>query len=305
MSTGNRFLDLLERDGPVLMDGGLATQLEAQGCDINDALWSAGLLQTAPHEIVNAHRAFIDAGAEVVATAGYQASREGFAQRGLSADEADKQMLKSIDLVKQAADEAGTEVAVAMSLGPYGAMLHDGSEYHGNYGVDDETIRSFHAARLDVLDKVGVDVIAMETVPSLQEAEALAQALDGRSTPSWVSFSCKDGERACDGHPVETVAKVFAGHSGVRALGINCTPPQFAAELVQRVHAAVPEMAVLAYPNSGETWEHESATWLGTATPLDYASAAKSWVDAGAKLVGGCCRTGPEHIRAMRDALDQ
>lgn len=305
MSTGSKFLDLLERDGAVLMDGGLATQLEAQGCDINDALWSAGLLLSAPEQIVKAHRAFIDAGAEVIATAGYQASREGFAQKGLSSDEADGLMLKSIDLVRKAANESGQDVAIAMSLGPYGAMLHDGSEYHGNYGVDDETLRKFHTARLDVLDSVGVDVIALETIPSLQEATVLAEVLDERATPAWVSFSCGDGQHACDGHSVETVAKLFAGHSTVRALGINCTPPQYTSELVQRVRTAVPEMAVLAYPNSGETWHAETGTWLGTAAPLDYANAAKSWADAGAKLVGGCCRTGPEHIRAMREALLQ
>ena len=285
------------------MDGGLATQLEAQGCDINDALWSAGLLQTAPHEIVNAHRAFIDAGAEVIATAGYQASREGFSQRGLSANESDALMLRSIDLVKQAAEEAEANIAVAMSFGPYGAMLHDGSEYHGNYGVDDKTIRDFHLARFEVLDSADIDVLALETIPSLQEAEALADALDGFSIPSWVSFSCKDGAHACDGHPIETVVKVFARHSSVRALGINCTPPQYASELVQRIHAAVPGLAVLAYPNSGETWHAASATWQGTATPLDYASAARSWVEVGAKLVGGCCRTGPEHIQAIHNAL--
>ncbi|MEL7185289.1 MAG: homocysteine S-methyltransferase, partial [Pseudomonadota bacterium] len=193
MNSGNRFLALLERDGPALLDGGLATQLEAQGCEINDALWSAGLLLTAPQEIVNAHRAFIDAGAECVATAGYQASREGFAQKGLSADEADALMLKSIDLVRQAATEADKDVAVAASLGPYGAMLHNGSEYHGDYGVDGKTLRRFHEVRFDVLENANVDVVALETIPSLQEATALARVLDGRATPAWISFSCRDG----------------------------------------------------------------------------------------------------------------
>lgn len=303
MNTSNGFLALLERNGPAFMDGGLATQLEAQGCDINDALWSAGLLLSAPQQIVAAHRAFIDAGAECIATAGYQASRQGFAQKGIAAHEADALMLKSVELVREAANDAETQVAIAASLGPYGAMLHDGSEYHGDYGVDGQTLRDFHATRLDVLDHANVDVLALETIPSLQEAEALADVLEGRSTPSWVSFSCRDAEHACDGHEIETLARVFVGHSNVRALGINCTPPQYTAELVARMALAIPDTAILAYPNSGETWNPESGNWLGTAMPIDYAQAAAQWVESGAKMVGGCCRTGPEHVRAMREAL--
>ncbi|HKJ21367.1 MAG TPA: homocysteine S-methyltransferase family protein, partial [Woeseiaceae bacterium] len=149
------FVRALEREAPLILDGGLATQLEAQGCDIGNALWSASLLQSNPEAIFKAMRAYLDAGAECIATASYQASREGFASVGLSGEEADELMLLSVDLAERARDEylaanPGVDFTplVAASIGPYGAMLHDGSEYRGNYGVSADTLRDFHAPRL-------------------------------------------------------------------------------------------------------------------------------------------------------------
>ena len=188
----SRFGEALARDEPLILDGGLATQLEAQGCDIGNALWSASLLIEDPQQIVDATRAFLDAGAECVATASYQASREGFAQRGLSADEADALMIRSVALARQAVDEyvaaesPGFVPLVAASIGPYGAMLHDGSEYRGDYGVSAETLREFHEPRLHLFDASGADVLALETVPSTQEASVLADCellADCRASP--------------------------------------------------------------------------------------------------------------------------
>ena len=304
------FLEALERDVPLILDGGLATQLEAQGCDIGNALWSASLLQTDPGEIVSATRAYLEAGAECVATASYQASREGFAALGLSATAADELMLLSVALARRARQEylhahsgCAFVLLVAASLGPYGAMLHDGSEYKGNYGVAAGALRAFHAPRLALFDNSDADVLALETIPSRLEAEVLAELLAACAKPAWISFSCRDGAHVVDGTPIEDVAAMFAGHPRVAAVGINCTPPQFVAELVRRIHAVVPGKAVMAYPNSGETYRVEDNSWSGTVTPGDCAAAARTWVAAGARIVGGCCRMGPEHIRAMRDAL--
>ena len=294
----------------MILDGGLATQLEAQGCDLGNALWSASLLQSNPEAVVTATRAYLDVGAECVATASYQASREGFATRGMSAIEADELMLLSVELAKRARDAflkdnpgLGFAPLVAASIGPYGAMLHDGSEYSGDYGVTAETLRSFHASRLALFDSCRADVLALETIPSKLEAEVLADLLVECSTPAWISFSCRDGAHVVDGTPLEGVAAMFADHPTVVAVGINCTPPQFAPELVARLRDAVPAKAIMAYPNSGETYHVEDNSWSGTVTPGDCAEAALAWVDAGAKIVGGCCRMGPEHIRAIRDAL--
>lgn len=306
----DRFESALERDAPMILDGGLATQLEAQGCDIGNALWSASLLQTKPDQIVMATKAYLAAGAECVATASYQASREGFATQGLTAAAADALMLLSVELSQRARDEFLREnpgcdfvPLVAASLGPYGAMLHDGSEYKGDYGVSAEVLREFHESRLRLFDSSGADVLALETIPSRLEAEVLVELLAASATPAWISFSCRDGAHVVDGTPIEDVVEMFAAHPTVVAVGINCTPPQFASELVRRVCSAAPGKAVMAYPNSGETYHVEDNSWSGTVTPGDCAAAALTWVDAGANIVGGCCRMGPEHIRAMRAAL--
>ena len=300
MREDNRFLDALSRQSPVLMDGGLATQLEAQGCDINDALWSAGLLLDDPGQVVAAHRAFVDAGAEIISTVTYQASREGFEQRGITAEGADKLMLQSVDLAVTA---AGGAAMVAASLGPYGAILHDGSEYRGDYGVSDEHLSIFHSARIDLLAASDADVFAFETIPSLQEAKVLAELLESAAMPAWVSFSCRDGASLSDGTAASEVAALFAGHPTVAAVGVNCTSPQYVPDVIAELEKGAPDKAILAYPNSGETWNADDGQWYGTATPIDYAAAAVSWVDAGATVVGGCCRTGPDHIRAMAAAL--
>lgn len=293
------FTRLLAGAVPVLLDGGLATQLEAQGCDISNSLWSASLLKKDPDAIVAAHRAYIQAGAQCIETASYQASRDGFKGIGLSAREADALMLLSVSLAKRARDELAADVSIAASLGPYGAMLHDGSEYRGDYGVATSVLRDFHKSRLDVFAASEVDVMALETIPSFIEAQVLAELLSDYRMPAWVSFSCRDDTHLCDGTPITQAAAIFDRHPVVCAVGVNCTPPQYVPQLVQAIRASAPGQAVLAYPNSGEVYEASDNSWSGTVTPGDCAMAAVEWITSGAKAVGGCCRMGPEHIAAM------
>lgn len=299
------FTRLLEREQPLLLDGGLATQLEAQGCDISNDLWSASLLRSDPGAIVAAHHAYLDAGAECLATASYQASREGFGKHGLSCDEADALMLLSVALAKRARREAQSGAAIAASLGPYGAMLHDGSEYVGNYGVSSATLRDFHETRLKLFDDAGTDVLALETIPSLQEAEVLCELLRHCKTPSWVSFSCRDSKHISDGTRVSDAARLFDAHPTVVAVGVNCTSPQYVPALIQELRKSLSDKPILAYPNSGEVYDIRSRSWSGTVTPGDCAAAARVWIEAGAKIVGGCCRMGPRHIDAMASMISE
>jgi homocysteine S-methyltransferase len=308
MGRKTAFTEALARHAPLLLDGGLATQLEAQGCDIGNRLWSASLLLENPQAIVDAGRAYLDAGAECIATASYQASREGFAERGMSATQADELLRLSVTLAVRARDEfiaasPGIVPLIAASIGPYGAMLHDASEYHGNYGVSAATLAEFHSSRLQLFDTSDADVLALETIPSKIEAEVLCELLRSCETPAWVSFCCKDEQHISDGTPIAEVAALFRDHPTVAAVGLNCTSPRFAPALIRQVHSAVPDKAVIAYPNSGETYNVEDNSWSGTVTPVDCASAAIEWVRAGASIVGGCCRMGPEHIRAMKKVL--
>lgn len=298
--------DVTGQQQPVLLDGGLATQLEAAGAVLDTALWSAALLHSDPGAIRAAHRAYLEAGAEIVTSASYQASRTGFRQLGLSAAEADRLIVSSVQLARDAREafaRAHPAVAprrVAASIGPYGAILHDGSEYTGNYGVPDEDLHVFHAGRLLLLDGAGADILAVETLPSLAEARVLATLLAGCRTPAWVSFSCRDGHSISDGTPIEIAARVFAAHPNVFALGVNCTAPRYLPSLLARLRDSAPDKMLVAYPNAGEVYDAGSGTWSGTADTAGFARAAGEWFAAGAAWIGGCCRIGPGHIAALR-----
>lgn len=291
----------------MILDGGLATELETQGHNIDGDLWSASLLQSNPRAIVDAHRAYLDAGADCVISASYQASRMGFAKLGLTNKEADRLIAESVSHARTARDEylavQGNEkksVLVAASIGPYGAALADGSEYTGNYGVSKQTLRDFHEPRLALLDKSRADILACETIPDIGEAQVLRDLLHNTETPAWVSFSCKDEQRICDGTLLKDACQLFADHPGVFAVGINCTPPQFIGELISAARSAVADKAIIVYPNSGEHYHPEENRWSGTAcTGFD----VEDWQQAGATMIGGCCRTGPDDISGIKKRL--
>ncbi|HEX5138514.1 MAG TPA: homocysteine S-methyltransferase [Planctomycetota bacterium] len=277
---------LLAEQGVVVLDGGLATELEATGHDLSDELWSARLLRDDPDAIRAVHRAYVEAGADCVITASYQATLER-----LPADA----LRLSVRLAREAAPRI-----VAASVGPYGAARADGSEYTGAYDLDEGGLRGQHAGKLDVLAESGADLLACETIPSFPEARALASLLGGR--PAWFSFTCRDGERISDGTPIELCARHLDAFEEVVAIGVNCTPPRFVESLVRRIRTAT-KKPIVAYPNSGEHWDAARRRWTGTRDPGEFAKMALRWRDAGATILGGCCRTGPAHIRALRARL--
>ena len=310
MIENSQFQEALASGKPILIDGGLATELEAKGHDIGTNLWSAALLHSQPHAIVAAHRAYLDAGAQCIISASYQASRHGLMTLGLTESSADDLIATSITLAIQARDEflrdnphTSRRVFVAASVGPYGATLHDGSEYTGDYGISIEALSGFHAPRLRSLDDGNPDVLACETIPSMDEARVLLELLQDVSRPAWISFSCRDDNHLSDGTPIRQVAALFDDHPRVLAIGVNCTAPQFVTSLIRQIGEAAPDKVIIAYPNSGEIYEAKNNSWSGTVTPMECADAAIEWVKAGAQLVGGCCRMGPSHISAMAEVL--
>jgi homocysteine S-methyltransferase len=278
--------DLLAEQGVVVLDGGLATELEGMGHDLSDELWSARLLRDDPDAIRGVHRAYVEAGADCVITASYQATLERLPA----------ELLKlSVILARDANPRI-----VAASVGPYGAGRADGSEYTGAYDLDERGLRGQHAPRLRLLAESKADLLACETIPSFPEARALASLLEG--TPAWFSFTCRDGERISDGTPIDLCARHLDGFDEVVAIGVNCTPPRFVESLVRRIRA-VTGKPIVAYPNSGEHWDAAHRCWTGTRDPGEFAEMAARWRDAGATILGGCCRTGPAHIRALRARL--
>jgi homocysteine S-methyltransferase len=308
-----RFAAALAAGGPILLDGGLATQLEAQGNDLSDRLWSARLLLEAPEEIVAVHLAYFRAGSRVATTASYQATFEGFAARGIGHDVAEGLLRRSVSLAVEARDVAAGEDAaarrapvdrfVAASIGPYGAMLADGSEYRGRYGLTVARLRDFHRERLVVLASTPADVLAVETIPEVEEAAGVA-ALMGEvpGAAGWVSFSCADGAHLRSGAPIEEGIAAVDGAPGVLAVGINCTAPGHVDELVGRMRAAT-ALPIVVYPNSGEGWDAVARRWTGAGAGRVDAAAASRWLALGATLVGGCCRVTPDQIAGLAPAL--
>ena len=288
-------------DAVLVADGGLATELEARGNDLSDSLWSARLLMDAPGEVEDAHLAFFRAGAVIATSASYQASFEGFARRGIGRREAAGLMRRSVDLARAARDQmAGDGRArwVAASAGPYGAALADGSEYRGRYGRSVRQLAAWHRPRLEVLAGAGPDVLALETVPDIDEAEALMAAVAGLGIPAWLSYTIA-GRRTRAGQPLAEALAVAAGVPEVVAVGVNCCAPSdvLAAIAVAREVTGKP---VIVYPNSGEAWDARRRAWTGQSR---YSAAQpRQWMAAGASIAGGCCRVRPADIAVIAEA---
>jgi len=301
-----------DRSGVVILDGGLATELERRGADVGGPLWSAKVLMEQPALIRQVHEDYFRAGADVGISASYQASYDGFARSGLERADITALLQRSVRLVQDARDAFWDVPAnriqrcrplVAASIGCYGAALHDGSEYRGNYGLTVQHLIDWHRPRLEALVRAEPDLLACETIPCLDETTALTRLLvEFPDVPAWVSFSCRDGEHLCQGDPIADAVQLAQTAPNVVAAGINCTPPQYIAGLLAaaREHTTLP---LLVYPNSGERWNASRRAWEAAATPLDWGQAALRWRDAGARLIGGCCRTTPATIQQIATAL--
>ncbi len=300
--------------GYVVLDGGLATTLEAGGADLNDPLWSARVLLEEPQRVAEVHRAFVEAGADVITTATYQATFEGLARRGLTEGEAADSMGLAVELAHRAADrpspEGKSRVWVAASIGPYGAFLADGSEYRGAYGLDESELRDFHEKRFRLLSRSRADLLAFETVPDAREAATLLALLEGEpNREAWLSFTLRDESHLSDGTPLAELLPELRGRFPVGwerlvGVGANCVPPS-RLEAALAVFARVSKKPIVAYPNSGESYAvgdaGQSRGWSGAQE--EWISRVRSWLEAGPMLIGGCCRTTPDDIRRISDRL--
>ncbi|XP_076899591.1 homocysteine S-methyltransferase 1-like [Bidens hawaiensis] len=305
--------------GCAVIDGGFATQLESHGGFINDPLWSALCLIDTPHLISNVHLEYLEAGADIIVSSSYQATIPGFISRGLSLEQAEKILEKSVKLatdardgfwksVEKTEDHSYNRALVAASIGSYGAYLADGSEYSGNYGenVDLNKLKDFHRRRLQVLVKAGPDLLAFETIPNKLETQAIVELLEEEivQIPSWICYSTVDGVNAPSGESFADCLEVINTSEKIAAVGINCAPPQFVHSLVQKFNELTRKVIVV-YPNSGEIWDGIAKKWLPCKCFNDdkFKVLATNWRDSGAKLIGGCCRTTPSTICALSKGL--
>lgn len=304
----NPIASILDLYPALVIDGALATELERRGCDLKDDLWSARILLEQPEKIKQVHYDYFKAGADCAITASYQATIEGFSRRGLSEQEAIALIQRSVRLAVEARDEfwadethrAGrSKPFVAASVGPYGAFLADGSEYRGNYGLSETELMEFHWPRMQALINAGADLLACETIPCLIEAQALVKLLGEFQTISaWISFSCRDEAHVNEGQRLEDCVRLVETSPFVAAVGVNCTSPKYIPALIREAKKAT-KKPVLVYPNSGETYDAARNDWDGHPTYASFGEEARDWYQAGARLIGGCCRTTPEDIRTI------
>lgn len=292
----------------MILDGAFSSELERRGCDLNDPLWSAKVLMESPKVIGDVHTDYFEAGADCVITASYQASYEGFMKRGISEQQAHDLIQLSITIATTArnlfwADSANhgnrPKPIVAASVGPYGAYLADGSEYRGDYTLSEAELSTFHRKRLQTLIDAQPDILACETIPCLMEAKVLVELLkENPSSYCWLSFSAKDGQHINSGEKMADCAQWLNTQKQVAAVGINCTAPEHALSLIAEIRKET-DKPIIIYPNSGESYNPQEKIWDGDVEPTSYGELARNWYNHGARIIGGCCRTTPDDIRAI------
>jgi homocysteine S-methyltransferase len=285
---------------PVVIDGGMSTQLEQQGCRLEGELWTAQALLDNPDVIHVAHKAYVDAGAGVVISSSYQISRAGFEEVGLSAADADRALHASIEVAQAAV--AGTDALVAASVGPYGAILHDGSEYKGNYGLTLDQLRDFHTERLEVLLDAHPDLLAIETIPDALEAQAIVDALaQFPQALGWMSFTVGPDGKLWAGQSLAEAARIAVASPAIAAIGVNCVDPALVSAAIAEIYT-VTDLPVVIYANGGGTWNSELGVWENAGADALVAYATQ-WVNQGANLIGGCCGTHAGDIRQLAEVL--
>jgi homocysteine S-methyltransferase len=300
-------LKQLDLSGLHVLDGGMATELERKGFNLDGPLWSAHVLESSPETIATVHREYLEAGADCLLTASYQVSAEGFREIGFdskqAADAAANALRASVSLAEKVRSEyqahSPRRIWIAASLGAYGAMLHNGAEYHGNYDCSFEELVGFHQRRVAVLTQTNADFLAFESIPSLEEAKAILAALQPYpDVGAYLSFTCRDGMHVSHGEPLRSCAELLDRQAQIIGIGINCTHPELIASLIGEV-AKVTSKPIIVYPNSGEHWDSAHRRWHGDGQIEAFGELAEVWRNAGAQWIGGCCRTGPEHVRAV------
>ncbi|CAJ2633094.1 unnamed protein product [Trifolium pratense] len=321
---------LHQTGGTAIIDGGLATELERHGADLNDPLWSAKCLISTPQSnlIRQVHLDYLENGADIITTASYQATIQGFKEKGFSDKEGENMLRRSVEIACEARDlyyercaacSSGDKsdgrilkkrtILIAASVGSYGAYLADGSEYSGIYGdaITLATLKDFHRRRVQILADSGADLLAFETIPNKIEAQqAYVELLEEENIkiPAWFCFNSKDGINVVSGDSLVECGSIAESCKKVVAVGINCTPPRFIHDLILLLKK-VTTKPIAIYPNSGETYDGDRKEWVQNTgvTNEDFVSYVSKWCELGACLIGGCCRTTPVTIRGIYKTL--
>lgn len=303
----NLFAQILEKQKICIIDGAFGTHLQNKGYDINDELWSAKFLAQNPQAISGVHKDYLEAGADCIITASYQASYEGFMKKGFSEEKAKELIQSAIFIAQKTRDEFWEEQKdknirpkpiVAASIGPYGAYLADGSEYSGDYKITDEALSAFHEKRLLTILETKPDILACETLPCLREAKILSELLKKHPYPAWITLSAKDETHISSGEDITECAKYLENQEHIYAIGINCTPPQFVASLIEKIKN-VCSKPIIVYPNGGAAYNPVTKLWEESHFNDTYKALSYFWYQKGASGIGGCCGTTPKEIEQI------
>lgn len=301
--------DLLGKNGLLVIDGAMGTELEVRGCQLNDKLWSAKVLIEQPELIYQVHLDYFRVGADFAITASYQASVQGFARRGIDEKQALELIAKSVELAKQARDDYLNEIGhhktllVVGCVGPYATLLADGSEYRGDYQLTHDEYVAFHRPRVHALVDAGVDVLAFETIPSISEVQSQLKLLaDFPTMTAYFSFSLRDAEHICDGTPLSAVIELVNAQPQVVGIGVNCIALDKVSGALITLNRLT-DKPLLVYPNSGEQYDPITKTWITRSDIQSLHDHIDDWLRLGAKMIGGCCRTGPKDIAKIVDKL--
>ncbi|XP_034737629.1 homocysteine S-methyltransferase [Etheostoma cragini] len=317
MASSARLRLYMNDNGPLILDGGLATELEAQGANLQgDPLWSARLLHTNPQAIKDAHYRFLISGADVITSATYQASIPGFISHlDVGPERARDLLMSGVQLAKETVERFVLDTRptgqrwplVAGSVGPYGAFLLNGAEYTGAYAeeMSIEELKIWHRPQVGCVTAAGADLIAFETIPSIKEAEALVELLkEFPNSKAWLSFSCKDEKCISDGSPFTDAVQMANRSTQLVAVGVNCCSAALVEPLLDSARSLLgPDMSWVVYPNSGEDWDTKHGWLTSGNTSASISKLSRTWMKQGAALIGGCCRIGPAHIAELRQEL--
>ncbi|MFM1751691.1 MAG: hypothetical protein RL119_653 [Actinomycetota bacterium] len=287
----------------LIIDGGLSTALEELGVDISGPLWTARAVIESRNELAQAHRRFAEAGASFVTTASYQCGVEHFEALGQSPSQARNTLLATTAIAREGVRLHGTQVAA--SVGPYGASLADGSEYHGDYGTSFATVEKYHRRKLEVLVESEPDAFAVETQLRTDEVRSIAsQLMDLGSPPAWFSFGFRDESTTHGGQSVQDMVEAVVDYPNLLALGVNCTAPHLVTAILQQVAAAAPGIPLIAYPNHGGQWDPNDRSWVRPSGDVFGLQRLLEWQSAGALYIGGCCGIGPREIADLAQVFD-
>lgn len=307
---------ILEKNIIMIIDGSMSTPLERMGADLNDTLWTAKVLKEQPELIKKVHKDYFRAGADCGITASYQATVPGLMAKGMTEEEAEDIIARSVRVFLEAREEwwkeegraEGREYPLCLaSVGPYGAFLADGSEYRGNYKINDDELSKFHRRRMEILKNAGADMFLIETIPSKREALVCADLAEELGVDYWISYSCMSGTRINEGDPIRTcISELVSDHPHLRMVGVNCTDPKFIVSLIGEIKKGLEDagtdLPIAVYPNSGEKYDPETKTWTRAGEGMAFGAYAYEYMKAGASAVGGCCTTVAGHIKQVAEA---